>query len=266
MAADLRRRAPAVGCRDGLRRALGRQVLLRPDGLGARRLDPGHQPQHLHLRQAGSREVRDRQGVHAPDDPLRLPVPGARRRQGRVRGPRPVPRRRPVPHRPRSCGPDQPARPRPARRGLGEADSRGAAPPRHRDLQPLAVPDPGPDRLPGRDVHPDRGAGHQQGAAAPDRLVCRRLPAQAGDHPAGVGGTGLAHQGPGRGLPLRLRAGLLRRHPAAARRAGCAVRGVAAGHVRHRVDLQPRLACTDPDAVAALACTRPATRSRSASR
>ena len=163
-------------------------------------------------------------------------------------------------------GPDQPARPRPARRGLGEADPRGAAPPRHRDLQPLAVPDPGPGRLPGRDVHPDRGAGHQQGAAPPHRLVCRRLPAQAGDHPAGVGGTGLAHRRPGRGLPLRLA-----RRTSTTAPGRCATPSAPCARARCR-------ACSTPSRPSAptgahrsrrcrcARCTRPATRSPSASR
>jgi hypothetical protein len=38
--------------------------------------DSGDQPEHLHLRQAGARQERHREGVHAAHDPLRLPVAG----------------------------------------------------------------------------------------------------------------------------------------------------------------------------------------------
>ena len=112
---------PPTGAPMGFDVLSGGILLLRPDGLGERRLHPGHQPQRLHLRQARSRQVSPGQGVHAPDDPLRLPVPGPRRRQGRVRGHLPGPRRRAVPHRTRPAGSDQPARPRPARRSTGSS-------------------------------------------------------------------------------------------------------------------------------------------------
>ena len=152
VAADRRRRAAADrGAAMGFDVLSGGAFYCDPMGWVTRRLDPGHQPQRLHLRQTRPRQVAHGQGVHAPDDPVRLPLPGARRRQGRVRG-----------HLPRASASSRTASAPACRAGSTrwtsarsaldweQQDRAETAAPRRGDLQPLAHPDPRPGRLPGR--------------------------------------------------------------------------------------------------------------------
>ena len=163
---------PPTGAQMGVDQLSGGSLLLRPVRLGAARRRLGDQPEHLPVRQARHRQVRHHQGVLHPDDAVRLPHPGPRRPQGRVRVAVPRARRRAVRHRPGLLGPDQPAGHGPARPRLGEALGRGGPAARHDHLQALARPGPRPGRQ-----HEDRRRAPRAVRARRER----RRPQRAGD-------------------------------------------------------------------------------------
>ena len=250
---------------DGVRRPLRRILLLRPDGMGHRRHHPRHQPQRLRLRQTRPRQERPGEGLPAPDDPLRLPHPGPRRRQGRVRRHRPRPRRRPLPHRPRPPRTHQPPRPRTPRRRLGRPRPRRDTPPQRRPPDPLARPHPRPRRLPTRPVHPHREPHHLPSAARPHRLGPRPDPAHRRDPAPAVGHPRPAHRPARRRLPLPLAPRLLRRHPRAPRRPRRPLRRRARRTLRRPHHLPPRLARPHPVPLPRAPSTAKATKPPSAS-
>ena len=112
---------PPTGAQMGIDLLSGGSLLRRPARLGPRRHGPGHQPEHVRLRQTRPRQVRHGEGVPAADDGLRLPRPHPGRPEGRVRAAVPGVRGGAVRDRPGPAGPDQPARLRPARPRLGPA-------------------------------------------------------------------------------------------------------------------------------------------------
>ncbi|WP_278258190.1 hypothetical protein [Nocardioides convexus] len=192
---------PPTGAQMGVDQALRRLVLLRPVRMGAARRRPRHQPEHLPVRQAGQWEVGNHQGLLHPDDAVRLPHPGHRRRQGRVRIAVPRARRRAVRDRPRDAGAGQPAGHGAAQPRLGEALGRGGAAARHHHLQPVAGPGPRPGRQhedrrrTAGAVRPRRVRRRTQRPGHPHRLRRRQQRPERDHHPAAVGPAAQPHRG-----------------------------------------------------------------------
>ena len=154
--------------------------------------------------------------------------------------------------------------------GWADLDARRSPAAQRGRVRTLAHPHPRPgrlptDRRPARPVRTDRRNRHQDRPGPPHRLHHRRDPAGRADHPRPVAPTRRTRHRTDQRMPLPRPPGLLRLHPAAARRARPArVRG-AGRAVRRPHHHQRRLARPHPIAEPVPAGTRSGTK-RSGSR